>query len=153
MRQLFLSRFGRGRGGKFLEARIVPERIEHGIEPEQRRSEPHIAQGTIRRHREYFLQGADGTVGFAHLRCYPSKNLDRSRTQDSVFLNGHHGYGPFCKRQCAHFVTQAHVGKREISNQLKILRLFFEERFQFAARLLPTFLAGRMVAGNFLCPP
>jgi hypothetical protein len=29
----------RGRGDEFLEARIIPERIEHWIEPEQRRSE------------------------------------------------------------------------------------------------------------------
>src|SRR5678815_3926421 len=29
----------RGRGDEFLEARILPERIEHSIEPEQRRSE------------------------------------------------------------------------------------------------------------------
>ena len=28
--------FRRARGGEFLEARIIPERIEHGIEPKQR---------------------------------------------------------------------------------------------------------------------
>ena len=33
--------FQRGRGDEFLEARIISERIEHGIEPEQRRSERH----------------------------------------------------------------------------------------------------------------
>src|SRR5205823_13774287 len=33
-----------------------------------------------------------------------------------------------------------------------IFRLFFEERFQFAARLSPTFLGDGMVAGNFLRP-
>ena len=27
---------------QFLEARIIPERIEHRIEPEQRRSERHV---------------------------------------------------------------------------------------------------------------
>jgi hypothetical protein len=36
---LLVRRFRCGRGGEFLEARIVPERIEHRIEPEQRRSE------------------------------------------------------------------------------------------------------------------
>ena len=35
---LFLLRFRRGRFGEFLEAQIIPERIEHGIEPEQCRS-------------------------------------------------------------------------------------------------------------------
>jgi len=34
--------FRRWRGGEFLEAGIVPERIEHWIEPEQRRSERHV---------------------------------------------------------------------------------------------------------------
>jgi hypothetical protein len=31
--------FRRFRAGEFLEARISPQRIEHGIEPEQRRRE------------------------------------------------------------------------------------------------------------------
>jgi hypothetical protein len=33
--------FRRFRGDEFLEARIVPERIEHWIEPEERGSERH----------------------------------------------------------------------------------------------------------------
>src|SRR4029077_19423008 len=40
----------------------------------------------------------------------------------------------------------------EISNEAKILWLFFEETFQFAARLSPTFLSGSMIAGDFLRP-
>jgi hypothetical protein len=32
----------RGRGDEFLETRIIPERIEHWIEPEQRESERHV---------------------------------------------------------------------------------------------------------------
>ena len=36
---LFVRRLRRGRLGEFLEARIIPERIEHGIELEQRGSE------------------------------------------------------------------------------------------------------------------
>ena len=43
----------RRRGGKFLEARIISERIEHWIEPEQRRSERHaLSQCAIVRYRE-----------------------------------------------------------------------------------------------------
>jgi hypothetical protein len=38
---LFVHRFRRFRGDEFLETRIVPKRIEHWIEPEQRRSERH----------------------------------------------------------------------------------------------------------------
>jgi hypothetical protein len=39
-----------GRGDEFLEARIIPERIEHWIEPEQRRSErrAHTHCATVR---------------------------------------------------------------------------------------------------------
>ena len=36
---LFVRRLRRSRGDEFLEARIIPKRIEHWIEPEQRRSE------------------------------------------------------------------------------------------------------------------
>ena len=36
--------------------------------------------------------------------------------------------------------------------RLIVFRLFFEERFQFAARLSPSFLGGGMVAGDFLRP-
>ena len=49
-------------------------------------------------------------------------------------------------------VTETHIGQREITNKTKIFRLFFEERFQFAPRLSPTFLGGGMIAGNFLRP-
>jgi hypothetical protein len=38
-----LRMFRRLRGDEFLEARIIPKRIEHGIEPEQRRSKRHDA--------------------------------------------------------------------------------------------------------------
>ena len=37
---LFARRFRRFRGREFLKARIISQRIEHGIEPEQRGSEP-----------------------------------------------------------------------------------------------------------------
>ena len=48
--------FSARRGGKFLEARILSERIEHRIEPEQRRSERHVfVQRAVARHREYLL--------------------------------------------------------------------------------------------------
>jgi hypothetical protein len=53
---LFVPRFRRGRGGEFLEARVIPERIEHRIEPEQRRSERHVfVQCARARYREHLL--------------------------------------------------------------------------------------------------
>jgi len=45
--------FRRSRGDEFLEARIIPERIEHGIEPEQRSSEREATnQRSFIRYRE-----------------------------------------------------------------------------------------------------
>jgi hypothetical protein len=49
---LFVRRFRRGRGDEFLEPRILPERIEHRIEPEQRRSERPGSQCARARYRE-----------------------------------------------------------------------------------------------------
>ena len=52
-----------GRNDEPLETRIVPERIEHRIEPEQRRSE-RCACGsrTVIRDRQKFLQSGNGAV-------------------------------------------------------------------------------------------
>src|SRR5205085_2660246 len=49
---------------EFLEARIIPQRIEHRIEPEQRRSERRLpsTQRTLVRDREQFLQGGPGAI-------------------------------------------------------------------------------------------
>ena len=69
-----------------------------------------------------------------------------------VFLDRIHGHGPFRQSQRGGFVTKTHIGQREIANEDIIFRLFFEERFQFAARLSPTFLGGGMIAGDFLRP-
>src|SRR5438876_996340 len=53
---LFVCHSRRGRGHEFLEARIIPERIEHRIEPEQRWGERHVlSQRAIVRYREQFL--------------------------------------------------------------------------------------------------
>jgi hypothetical protein len=53
---LFVRRFRRERGGEFLKAWIIAERIEHWIEPEQRRSDRHSrSQCTSGRYREQFL--------------------------------------------------------------------------------------------------
>jgi hypothetical protein len=57
------------------------------------------------------------------------------------------GHRTFGRSQRGGFVAKTHVGQREIPNEDKIFRLFFDERFQFAARLSPTLLGGSMVAG------
>src|SRR5205814_7818562 len=67
---------------EFLEAWIIPERIEHGIEPEERGSERRArTQCTRVRDREQFLYSSDGAVGFRDLRRHPGEDLDRTWTQ------------------------------------------------------------------------
>jgi hypothetical protein len=51
--KLLVRRFRRGRRNEFLEARIIPERVEHRIELENGRSKRHYDAPV--RHREYFL--------------------------------------------------------------------------------------------------
>ena len=71
-----------------MEARIISERIEHRIEPEQRRSERHApAQGTLVRYGQEFLQSGHGAVGFSCLRRHPGEKLDRTGTIYRVFVD------------------------------------------------------------------
>src|SRR6266480_969577 len=60
----FLPR--RGRTNKFLEARIIPKRIEHRIEPKQRRSERHVKAAAW--FRKYFLQSGGGSFRLSRAR-------------------------------------------------------------------------------------
>jgi hypothetical protein len=62
------------------------------------------------------------------------------------FSNRDHSHHPLDQFKRNSFITERHVGEREITNKVKIFRLFFEEMFQFAARLSPRFLGGGMVA-------
>ena len=75
-----------------------------------------------------------------------------SGTNTGVFLDWEHGHRLLGQSERGGFVTKAHIGQREIANQEIIFWLFLEKRFQFAARLSPTFLRGGMVAGDFLRP-
>jgi hypothetical protein len=56
---------------------------------------------------------------------------DRSGTGYHVFLNRQHGYPPFRQSQSCRFVAKAHIGQREISNEIIIFRLLLQEGFQF----------------------
>jgi hypothetical protein len=87
---------------------------------------------------------------FAHLRGYPGENLNSSRAIHRVFFEWHDGHPLLDKSERGGFVVKAHIGQREIANEVIIFRLFFEESFQFAARLSPTSRSGGMVAGDFL---
>src|SRR5215471_5167815 len=56
VRKVFALLFRRFRAREFLEARIIPQRIEHWIEPKERRSEAHgCAKCAFVRHRQHFL--------------------------------------------------------------------------------------------------
>src|SRR5438477_2805448 len=137
---------------EFLEARIISERIEHRIEPEQRGSERDRNESARVRHREQFLQSGDGTVGFPRLRRHPGEDLNRSGTVYRIFLDRICGHGLLRQSQRCGFVTETHIGQRETADKGITFWLFFAERFQFAARLSPTFLGGGVVAGDFLRP-
>src|SRR5438876_3264381 len=125
--KLLVRRFRRGRRNEFLEARIVPKRIEIRIEPEQRRSKRHIkAAGWC---RKYFLQSSDGVVGLSRARGHAGENLNRTGTRHGIFLDRIRRDGSLSQNQGGSFVTKTHIGKREISNAGKIFRVFFEKRF------------------------
>jgi hypothetical protein len=64
---------------------------------------------------------------------------ERPRTSQGVFLDRIRGHGPFRQSQRGGFVTETHIDEREIVNEIEIIRLFFEERFQFATWLLLAF--------------
>ena len=87
------------------------------------------------------------------MRRHPREDFDRHWTIHGIFFNWSRRDCAFGQSQSSGFVTKAHVGQREIPNQGIIIRLFFQERFQFAARLPPTFLCSAMVAGEVLRPP
>src|SRR5204862_6703138 len=96
--------------------------------------------------------GVNGAVVLSHLCCNASEGLERSGTGYHVFLNRQHGDPPLRQGQSRLFVAKTHIGQREISNEIIIFRLLLEERFQFAARLAPTFLGGAMIASDILSP-
>jgi len=59
---LFVRRFRCGRGGEFLESRIVPERIEHRIEPKQGRGERDIQSQWVRNRERLTVTFATATI-------------------------------------------------------------------------------------------
>src|SRR5436190_15924763 len=72
---------------EFLEAWIIPKRIEHWIEPEQRGSERQATiQKTAVRHGEQFLQSNESAIGLPHLSCYASYDFKRARTGNRILF-------------------------------------------------------------------
>ena len=54
--------------------------------------------------------------GSPSLRRHPGEDLDRRGTIQRVFLDRDRGHGPFRQSQRGGFVTETHIGQREISN-------------------------------------
>ena len=111
-----------------------------------------LANGPLYGIESNFCKAAIARSGSPIVRRNPCEDLDWDRTSYRVLLNWIRGYGALRQRQRAGLVAKTHHGQREISNENIIFRLFFEERFQFAARLAPTFLGGGMVARDILSP-
>src|SRR5437870_855517 len=75
------------------EPRVAAKRIEHRIKSEQCRSKWRArSQRTFIRYRQKFPQSNDGAGGLLQARRHPSKDLDRSRTVQRVFLDRHSGH-------------------------------------------------------------
>ena len=137
-----------------MEARIIPERIEHRIEPEQRRSERHAAEASAP------LYGIESSFCKAAMARSGSPVCAATRARISIgpgpsnasFSIGFAAMARSARAQRGGFVTKTHIDQREVANEKVIVRLFFEERFQFAARLSPALLGSGMVAGDFLRP-
>jgi hypothetical protein len=72
------------------------------------------------------LQTRDGTICVAGARCHPGEDLDRKWTFQTVFFDGDGSLGSLGERQRCHLVTETAVGHREVANQNKVFRLFFQ---------------------------
>ena len=143
----------RGRGGEFLEARIIPKRIEHRIEPEQRGSERHgRASGPSYGIESSFCKRGDGAVGFSCPRRDPRPESRSAGAHPSrLSRSGRAAIARSTENAAALSPRPILVSARSAMRTL-IFRLFFEERFQFASRLSPTLLGGGVIAGDFLRP-
>jgi hypothetical protein len=87
---------------ELLEARIVPERIEHRIEAKQRRSKR--SGPTLGRHRQQLFQGANRAIRLAHLRADATQYLKLKRANERIFLDWHERYGTLDKGNRRRFV-------------------------------------------------
>ena len=139
---------------EFLEARIIPERIAN---IGSSRSSAGVSGMFVSHGPAYGIESSFCKAAIARSGS-PMRAATRARISIGsgpvycVFLDRIRGYGPFRQSQRSGLVTKAHIGQRKISDETIVFRLFFEERFQFAARLAPTFLSGGMVASDFLRP-
>ena len=108
----------RGRGDEFLEARIIPERIEHWIEPEQRGSEPRPQGSAPYGIESSFCKAAMARSGSPICAATRARISIDTWTTQGVLLDRIRGHGPLDQFECGGFVTKAHIGQREISHEL-----------------------------------
>ena len=130
--------------GEFLKARIIPKWIEHRIKPEQRGSERQLSLhwagiGT----ESSFSDSGNRAVGLSHACAPPGlKSPAAGHQSKRLFRSDSQVHGPLGQSQRSGFVAKAHIAQRERANEEIISRLLFEQRFQFAAGLSPTFVGG-----------
>ena len=138
---------------EFLEARIIPERIEHRIEPEQRRSERYVS--SQRPHTVSRVASAERRWRGRALPYAPRPGRRISIEMGPVKASFSSGFAAIARSDRANaaalsprpILIRARSSRRE-----SIFWLFFKKRFKLAARLSPTFVGGDMVAGDFLRP-
>ena len=117
--------FGAG-GGEFLEARIIPKRIEHRIEPEQRRSERQAAASAPL----YGIESSFCKAAMARSGS-PMRAATRARISigmgpsNGVFLDRIHGHGLLDRANAAALSPRPILISARSANEAEIFRLFF----------------------------
>jgi hypothetical protein len=99
-----------------------------------------------------FCKAGNGAAEFSHTCCHSGEDLGCKRTIQRVLPDRCHGHSPLGQGECGGFVAKGDIGQRKIADEAIIFRLFFEERFQFAACLCPTLPGRGMVARDVLGP-
>lgn len=72
-----------------METRIAPKPVEHGIKPQQCRSQRRTWTKRTRIGRPHkLLENGNSAIGSSDLRCHPSNNLEGRGAAHRVFLYG-----------------------------------------------------------------
>jgi hypothetical protein len=104
--RLFVRCLRRARLGKLLKPRIIPERIEHRIEPVQRRSERGHSSAPADDIESSFCKAATAGSSSPMRAATRAKNVERARTGQHVFLNWICGHRTFRQGQGGDLIAQ-----------------------------------------------
>lgn len=96
---------------QLLKTRIIAQRVEHGIQVEQRGSQRYFAtECTPVRYGKQFLQSEDGTIRIARDGRHSRDNLEGKVSIHCVLLWGNGDHGPIGDGERGGFVAEAGVG-------------------------------------------